>query len=229
MVGRESLWTLNVNHNELKWYIPRLDGNPLRTEMGRVSNLLPIIGLLLPTGCSRAPSAKVTERSPVKQESSASVVPVSDINLASISSIAPKGRVQDGDYNELAAVTSLIQKGKEAIPYLISKLDDETKIQGHVIDYWSEVRVADVGLIILTDFFTDSSLQNTTLPGVGWNEFLERGSNGNLTGEQVLRNYISKHGRKAIKDRWQALWLEYRGRLFWDENDRCFRVIPGSR
>ena len=192
--------------------------------MGRITNLLLIVGLSLPTGCSRARSAKVTERLPVKDESSASVVPVSDINLASIGSIAPKGRVQDGEYNDLAVVKRLIQQGKEAIPYLISKLDDETRIEGHVIDYWSEVRVADVALIILTDFFTDSGWQNTTVVGVGWDEFLERGVNRDLTGEQVLRNYISKHGRKAIKDRWQALWREYSDRLFWDENDRCFRV-----
>jgi|GEM_PF-1625900 len=192
--------------------------------MDKVSNLLLIVGLSLPTGCSRAPSARVTERLPVKEESRPSVVPVSDINLASIGSIAPKGRVQDSEYSDLNVVKRLIQQGKEAIPYLISKLDDETRIEGHVMDYWSEVRVADVALIILTDFFTDSSWQNTTVPGVGWDEFLERGVNRNLTGEQVLRNYISKHGRKAIKDRWQALCREYRDRLFWDENERCFRV-----
>jgi hypothetical protein len=192
--------------------------------MGRVTNLLLIIGLSLPTACSRAPSAKVTQRLPVKDESSASIVPVSDLNLASIGSIASKGRVQDSEYNDLAVVKRLTQQGKGAIPYLISKLDDETRIEGHVIDYWSEVRVADVALIILTHFFTDSSWQNTTVPGVGWDEFLERGVDRDLTGEQVLRNYISKHGRKAIKDRWHALWQEYRDRLFWDENERCFRV-----
>jgi hypothetical protein len=192
--------------------------------MGNVTNLLLVIGLSLPTGCSRAPSAKVTERLPAKVESSASVVPVSDINLASIGSIAPKGRVQDGEYNDLAVVKRLTQQGKEAIPYLISKLDDETKIEGHVIDYWSEVRVADVALIILTDFFTDSSWQKTTVRGVGWDEFLERRVDRDLTREQLLRNYISKHGRKAIKDRWQALWREYSDRLYWDKNERCFRV-----
>lgn len=192
--------------------------------MGRVSSLLLIVGLSLPTGCSRAPSARVTERLPAKEESRPSVVPVSEINLASIGSIAPKGRVQDSEYNDLNVVKNLIQQGKEAIPYLISKLDDETRIEDDVIDYWSEVRVGDVALIILTDFFTDRSGQNTTVPGVGWDEFLERGVNRHLTGEQVLRNYISSHGRKAIKERWQALWREYGDRLVWDENERCFTV-----
>lgn len=154
----------------------------------------------------------------------ASVVPVSEIDLATIGRVAPKGRVQDREYNDLPVVTNLIALGKESVPYLISKLDDETKIESHVFDYWSEVRVGDVALIILTHFFTDSRWQNTTIPGVGWNEFLERGANRDLTGEQVLRNYISKHGRKQIRERWQALWREYQHKLVWDENEKCFKV-----
>jgi hypothetical protein len=154
----------------------------------------------------------------------ASVTSVSDVNLAKIGPVAPKGRVQDRDYNDLPVVDSLLQRGKESIPFLISKLDDETTIHSHVFDYWSEVRVGDVALVILTDFFLDSSWQKTTIPGVGWNDLLEGGSDRSLTGEQVLRNYISKHGRKAIKERWQKIWVEYRDRLSWDENERCFKV-----
>jgi hypothetical protein len=149
---------------------------------------------------------------------------VTTINLAAIGRVAPKGRVQDRDYNDLPVVSRLLQRGKESIPFLISKLDDETRIEDHVFDYWSEVRVGDVALVILTDFFLDSSWQKTTIPGVGWNDFLESGSDRSLTSEQVLRNYISKHGRKAIKERWQKIWVEYRDRLSWDERERCFKV-----
>ena len=195
-------------------------GSKTITEMRKLNTLLLLVPLA--AACSQVPAAKVTESVPAKQASNASAVPLSTINLADIGSVAPKGRVQD---DNLAVVTRLVQQGKDAIPYLISNLDDETKIERHVMDYWSEVRVGDAALIILTDFFSDSSRQ-PTLPGVGWNEFLERGSQNDLTGEQVLRNYISKHGRKAIKDRWQTLWLEYRERLFWDENERCFKVTP---
>ncbi len=60
--------------------------------------------------------------------------------------IAPKSRVQDRDYNQLPVVEQLIAHGKESIPFLISKLDDETKIVGHVIDYWNQVYVGDVAL-----------------------------------------------------------------------------------
>ena len=147
---------------------------------------------------------------------------LTEIDLATIGAIAPKGRVQDAEYNQLPLVDQLIARGRESIPYLISKLDDETKIEGHVVDYWDEVRVADVALIILTDFFTDHSGQNTTIPGVGWDQFLERGGNTDLTSEQVLRNYISKHGRSKIKQRWQQIWEKYRDKIEWDETERGF-------
>ena len=145
------------------------------------------------------------------------------INLATIGAIAPKGRVQDAEYNRLPLVDQLIAHGRDSIPYLISKLDDETKIEGHVVDYWHEVRVADIALIILTDFFTDHTWQNTTIPGIGWNQFLERGGNPDLTSEQVLKNYISKHGRSRIKQRWQKIWETYQGKIEWDEKERCFQ------
>ena len=192
--------------------------------MHKARNLLLLIGLSLLAGCSRASTTTITAPSQAQRESSASVVALSDINLATIGPVSPKGRVQDQDYNDLAIVKSLIAHRNEAVPYLISKLDDETKIESHVVDHWYEVRVGDVALIILTDFFTDSGWRNTTIPGVSWNEFLERGSNRDLTGEQVLRNYISKHGRKEIRNRWEKIWSEYSDRLLWDEKDRSFRV-----
>jgi hypothetical protein len=149
--------------------------------------------------------------------------PLTEIDLATVGAIAPKGRVQDAEYNHLPLVDQLIAHGRESIPYLISKLDDETKIEGYVVDFWNEVRVADVALIILTDFFTDHTWQNTTVPGVGWDQFLKRGANSSITAEQVLRNYISKHGRSKIKERWQQIWEKYRDQIGWDETERCFK------
>ena len=148
---------------------------------------------------------------------------LTEINLATVGAIAPKGRVQDTEYNQLPIVEQLIAHGKESIPYLISKLDDETKIEGHVLDYWYEVRVADVALIILTDFFIDHTWQKTTIPGVDWDQFLERGANSSIAAEQVLQNYISKHGRSKIKERWQQIWEKYRDKIEWDETERCFK------
>jgi hypothetical protein len=192
-------------------------------HMNRKNRALLILPLLVLTACAPVPSAIIQQPIQERQKSRTSLVPLSDIELAAIGAIAPKGRVQDRDYNDLPVVTTLIAHGQEALPYLISKLNDETIIEAHVMDYWHEVRVGDVALIILSDFFTDSN-QNTTIPAVGWDEFLERGTNSGLTAAQVLRNYISKHGRKKIKARWQETWREYRDRVFWDENERCFKV-----
>jgi len=49
--------------------------------------------------------------------------------LSKIGGVTPKGRVQDRDYNNLPVVENLIAHGREAIPFLIAKLDDETEIQ----------------------------------------------------------------------------------------------------
>ena len=147
-----------------------------------------------------------------------------ETNLAAIGRIAPKGRVQDRDYNQNAIIDRLLEHGKESIPYLISKLDEETRIEGHVFDYWSEVSVGDVALVVLTNFFTDSSWQRTTIPGVSWDELFGEGKNPDLTGEQYLRNYIAKHGRKSLKTKWQRIWEENKSRVYWDEAERCFKV-----
>src|SRR5215471_7815339 len=187
-----------------------------------MKKLLPI--LMLFTGCG-----VISTSVPVKTATSQTVqrdaptVPFSQIDLSKIGAIAPKGRVQDRDYNHLPVVEHLIAHGSEAVPFLIGKLDDRTKIKDHVFDYWYDVRVGDVAFIILTDFFTDPTWEKTTIPGVGYDTFLGR-TNSNLTGEQVLRDYISKHGRHDITDRWRAIWSQYKDRAYWDDKDRCFRL-----
>ena len=147
-------------------------------------------------------------------------------DLATIGHISPKGRVQDRDYNNLPIVDELLAQGTKSIPYLIRKLDDETAVQDVVMDYWSEVTVGDVALIILTDFFTDSTWQKTTIPGVSWDDFLERGDRKNLTAEKLLRSYIAQHGRKNIKERWTTIWSRYQHVIMWDASERCFRLRP---
>jgi hypothetical protein len=131
--------------------------------------------------------------------------------------------VQDKEYNNLEVVDRLIAKGTDSIPFLISKLKDETQLKGQVEDFWSRVEVGDVAHIILSDFFTDSTWENTTIPGVGWDHMLERKSS-NLPAELVLREYIGKHGRKGIQRKWETVWQKNKERLYWDEKERCFKV-----
>jgi hypothetical protein len=182
-----------------------------------------IVGLVVFAACGSAPTPRAQTPATPPQQSNTSTVPLTQIDLTKIGAVAPKGRIQDRDYNHLPVVENLIAHGDDAIPFLIGKLNDETKIPGHVFDYWSDVRVGDVAFIILTDFFTDPTWQKTTIPGVAYDTFLGRRTS-NETGEEVLRNYIAKHGRHNITERWRGIWAQYQGRVHWDEHDRCFKL-----
>ncbi len=151
------------------------------------------------------------------------------IDLSAIKHIAPKGRAQDSSlegekFAKLSIADDLLAHGKDSIPFLISKLDDETKMNRGVVDFWYEAYVGDVALIILIDFFTRNDELTSTIPGFSWDDFLERGNDRDSMGEQILRNYIEKHGRKNIKARWQKLWDENKDNIYWDETEKCFGV-----
>lgn len=184
--------------------------------------LIACIAMLSLMSCSRADAVKLEDSNRHINGSPASRTQLSEINLAAVGRIAPKGRVQDREYNKLPVVDQLLAHGKESIPYLISQLEDETKIEAHVQDYWSEVRVGDVALFILIDFFTDKSRKRTTIPGLGWDEFFGGGNDKRLTGEDRLRNYLDLRGRKSIKERWQQVWEKYKENIYWDAEERCF-------
>jgi hypothetical protein len=144
--------------------------------------------------------------------------PLSELDLSKIGHIAPKGRVQDQEYNRLEVVDQLLFNSRECLPYLIEKLDDETEIQPPVIDYWHRVTVGDVALIILTDFMTSPA--GKTNPGAGWEELFEAKKEPNTTAEEFLRTQLSVRGRGWLKEKWRKLAIDYRGRLFWDDQLR---------
>ena len=188
-------------------------------------NILICVASALFLSCGDAGAGNVgNSAAPVTHASPSVQIPLSEIDLTRIGHVAPKGRVQDAEYNQLPIVEQLIAHGMESIPFLISKLEDETKIEGHVLDFWYQVSVGDVALIILSDFFLDKNWKRSTIAGMHWNEFLARGNNKNLTGEQVLRNYIERYGRRKIKERWQNVWQQYQDRIFWDQQERAFKV-----
>src|SRR5262245_24288 len=118
---------------------------------------------------------------------------VIETDLSQIGHLAPKGRVQDKEYYESEIVDELISMETASIPFLISKLTDETEIKGPILDFWSKVTVGDIALIILTDFFTDSTWTKTTISGVSWDEMLKRRSQ-NFTAEYVLKSYVARFG-----------------------------------
>lgn len=151
-------------------------------------------------------------------------VPLNQINLALIGPTGGKGRVQDRDYIKLQIVDQLLHHGKEAIPFLIDKLDDETKIDYQIVDFWNDAYVGDVAFMILQDFFLDSKWEKSAIEGMDWDSFLERGNNRDITGEGLLRRYIEKYGRKKIKQRWQDAWDKSKDRIYWNDQERNFKL-----
>jgi hypothetical protein len=196
-------------------------------DAGMVSAMkfvLNCVASLFLIGCGTGNAVRVIPYSTPTPASPSPRIQLSEINLAQIGHVASKGRVQDKDYNQLPVVEQLIAHGKESIPFLISKLEDETKIEDHVMDYWYQVYVGDVALIILSDFFLDKNWERSTVEGMKWDDFLERGAKREITGEQLLRNYIERHGRKRIKERWLQAWAKYQERIYWDDRERNFKI-----
>lgn len=157
--------------------------------------------------------------------------PLELVDISKMTTLAPKGRIQDGktalgDTNHIAI--DLVANGKDSIPFLINQLEDETDMDRHTMNYWYQLYVGDMAHIILTDLFTDQTGMNSTVPGFGWDEFLERGNDKDIMGEEVLRRYIRKHGRRSIQQRWQEMWDQNKDKIFWDEKCRCFRSTNDS-
>ena len=185
--------------------------------------------LLLLSGCNAANISKADSVPIPAPQTAPPKTELRDIDLTTIKHIAPKGRAQDGslqdkEFNQLLIADDLIANGKDSIPFLIGKLDDETELNRGIVDFWYKVYVGDVALIILNDLFTKDDGRTSTIQGFGWDDFLERGNDKDSMGEAILRNYIKKHGRKNIKARWQKVWNENKENIFWDEVERCFKI-----
>jgi hypothetical protein len=179
-------------------------------------------------GASACATQPVARQAPEPASNSAAVVKpkksLDKIDISKIEHIAPKGRVQDLDYNKLEAVADLIENGKDCIPYLISKLDDETKLDGHVINHWYAVTVGDVALVILSDFSLDSTWQKETIPGMSWNGFARGTCTGDEDAQTCLGLMLERYGRKGIKAKWQAVWDKHKSEIYWNEQERAFAL-----
>jgi hypothetical protein len=149
------------------------------------------------------------------------------IELSKIAHFAPKGRVQDKDYNpQLPIIDTLIEQGTNSIPLLIQMLSDDTKLDHQVIDYWPSHTVGDTALVILTDLTTDSSWRTSTIPGASWDDVLGKPATNNavIPPYYQLQNFKQKHGSAEIQKRWQKIWLKYQQQIYWDTKQRCFKL-----
>jgi hypothetical protein len=145
------------------------------------------------------------------------------VDLNQIGHITPEGRVQDKEYNRnLAVVDALIQAGPAAIPFLVSKIEDETEVEANVLDFWPHVYVGDIALVILTDFFRTSDWLTSTVPGMTWDKLLDR-SDSSIPAWVLLQDFIEKHGRKGLQQKVERILRPYEGRFVWDDKERCFR------
>ncbi|MGI9056043.1 MAG: hypothetical protein ACR2F2_09610 [Pyrinomonadaceae bacterium] len=185
-----------------------------------------ILAVFLLTSCN---AVKVTQADSLPAPTPKISPPKTDFSKIDLTTIEhiEKGRAQDGtlvdeNFQKLTIADDLLAHGKDSIPFLISKLDDETEMKGQTICFWYQVYVGDVALVILIDFFTKNDELTSTIPGFGWDEFLERGNDKASMGEEILRRYIEKHGRKNIKERWQKMWDENKEKIFWNEEEKCF-------
>jgi hypothetical protein len=149
---------------------------------------------------------------------------VINIDLRQVNAFAPKGRVQDKEYNGQPVVDQLIDLGPPAIPFLVSKLDDRTPLPHQVFDYWGEPRVGDVALVILTDFFLTADWTHSTIPAMAWETLLE-GEDAQLDSYSLFTRFLARHGRRGLRRKVERVLQPYAGDFAWDAHERCFR--PG--
>lgn len=146
-------------------------------------------------------------------------------DLMDLTMCASKGRFQDLRYNphpELAA--RLLAMGREAVPFLISRLESERLYQTSPICFWSDVREGDMALLILTDLFTDGSWVLASHPRVCMAASLGPDFDPGKPLSQELPRLVAAHGRSSIVANWIAFWAEHGDDVVWDEAGRFFRV-----
>ena len=121
----------------------------------------------------------------------------------------------------------IVATGPKSVPVLIAMIADVriAKTKEPIICYWPGMAIGDLAFCVLSDLFTDTSLTKATIPGAGWDDML--GPPGELPAWEQLHQYIRKHGRMALRAKWQKLWDKYGERMFWDQKAGCFRLRNG--
>jgi hypothetical protein len=120
-------------------------------------------------------------------------------------------------------VQALIAAGNEVIPFLIGKLDSESAYAEPILDYWPEMQEGDVAFIVLASLFTNPR-NETSLPELCWDRALGREPDSRLSSRELLVSYIATHGRSAVKETWTTVWVQHADNIYWDEEQRFFRV-----
>jgi hypothetical protein len=134
------------------------------------------------------------------------------------------GRIQDFPSK---VMDQIIAAGPQSVPVLITMIGDArmAKTREPIICYWGGMAMSDIAFCLLNDLFTETGGSaiggRPTLPGAGY-EML--GPPGDLPAWEQLHRYIREHSRAALQARWQALWDKYKDQMFWDPQERCFKL-----
>ncbi len=125
-----------------------------------------------------------------------------------------------------SVMDQIIAAGPKAVPVLIRMIADRrmANTKEPLICYWPGMAIGDIAFCLLTDLFIDTG-RKTTVPGAGWDDLL--GPNNTDPGWEPLHGFIKKHGSSALQAKWRAVWDKYRGQVFWDPKERCFKLKAG--
>lgn len=139
-----------------------------------------------------------------------------------------KGRLQDPEYDKskdrLEEMNHIMRHGTDSLAALADSLTDSHPVRP-VLCYWKSMALGDVALITLLDLFREPG-GRSTVPELDWDTFLDR-SSPKLSAEQVLREFVRKHRRRGLREKWDTFWNEHKDEVIWDERDRCYRARPG--
>jgi hypothetical protein len=134
-----------------------------------------------------------------------------------------KGRFQDRDYCSSAVIDRIVADGKSAIPVLIAQITDSRWIAEPVYDFWPRIRTGDLAYFILENLFSDETWRHSTMPALFPPE------NCAEPASVCWASFRKRHNLVEIQARWAAFWKANKGRIYWDEKARCFRLARGER
>jgi hypothetical protein len=134
-----------------------------------------------------------------------------------------KGRLQDREYCSSRLMEFIVAQGKEAIPVLISQLTETRETRKPIFDDWSMTNSGDIAFFILNDLFTDSDWKTFNMPGL---ESLDYPCDD--AAETCWRRFLAKHGREFVQEQWLNAWNKNKGRIYWQEEASCFRLLPAA-
>jgi len=146
-------------------------------------------------------------------------------DLLTLRACSPKGRFQDLGYSpSRQQVERLVAMGPDLIPFLVSRLESTRRYKEPPVCLWPAMVEGDMALVMLMDLFLDPRSSHTTLPESCWSALRGPGAAPDAPAHEVMRAYVKRVGRRAIRRRWEEIWSRSRTSIKWDGPGRFFRI-----